>query len=124
MSQITLQGKQQALIRVAESRVAALDAISATQEHASRCVQALPVSPATLKRVGVAVAAAASVVGVMSGLRKRKLRAERNAANAFFATPSVLLQLISPLLLPLVQQFLQKNADKQKSAGQGQQIGF
>ncbi|MBQ9829493.1 MAG: hypothetical protein IJO38_04060 [Akkermansia sp.] len=109
MSQITLQGKQQALIRVAESRVAMLDAVSSTREHAALCVKALPVSPSTVMKIGAAAGAAASVLGAVSGLKRKKLAAEKKAARPASNTGMLVqlaMQLAAPLLLPKLQQFL------------------
>lgn len=115
MSQITLQGKQQALIRVAESRVAVLDAVSSTREHAASCVNALPVSPSTIMKIGAAAGAAASVLGTISGLKRKKAAAEKKAARPASNTGMLVqlaMQLAAPLLLPRVQQFLQQKNSK------------
>ncbi|MBR5330797.1 MAG: hypothetical protein IKV13_04835 [Akkermansia sp.] len=124
MSQITLQGKQRALIRVAESRVAVLDAATASKEHVSRCVNALPVSPATLKRVGVMAGAAASVMGVLAGLRKRSKSAEKKVEQGGTSAVSFVAQLLLPLILPALQRSLQKVLVNQDMAARGQKIGF
>lgn len=126
MSQITLQGKQQALMRVAESRMAVLDAAAATRTHADKCVRALPVSPATLMRVGAAAGAAASVLGTLAGLRRRKKTAEKAAAK-LPGTSSMLMQLLlqimAPMLLPKIQQMLQEKA-KSGAAASGHPFGL
>ncbi len=120
MSQITLQGKQQALIRVAESRVAVLDAVSSTREHAASCVKALPVSPSTLMKIGAAAGAAASVLGTISGLKRKKLAAEKKAARP---SPNIgllvqlVLQLVAPMLLPKLQHILQQKGTSPFSSG-------
>ena len=121
MSQITLQGKQQALMRVAASRVAVLDAVGATQKHANGCVRALPVSPAVLMRIGAAAGAAASVMGTLAGLRHRRKVAEKAAVASGTSVTSVklILQLLSPVILPVLQSWLQKTMSRnQKSSGQ------
>lgn len=111
MSQITLQGKQQALIRVAESRVSVLDAVSSTQEHAASCVKALPFSPSTMMKIGAAAGAAASVLGTIAGLKRKKLAAEKHAAKPA-SNAGMLVQLVMqfalPLLLPKLQKILQQ----------------
>lgn len=111
MSQITLQGKQQALIRVAESRVAVLDAVSSTREHAASCVKALPVSPAMILKVGAAAGAAASVLGVLAGMKRKRAAAEkmvaRHPSNASMLV-QILMQVVAPFLLPKLQQVLQR----------------
>ena len=116
MSQITLQGKQQALMRVAASRVAVLDAVDSTRQHTARCVRALPVAPATLMKLGAVVGSAATVVGTLAGLRKRRRTAEKRAAGSASATSLIQLvwQLLAPTLFPLLQQALQR---KMSSAG-------
>lgn len=124
MSQITLQGKQRALIRVAESRVAVLDAATASREHVSRCVNALPISPATLKRVGVVAGAAASVVGILTGLRKRRKSAEKYVEKGTSSPYSFLMQLLLPLVLPVLQRSVQKMAGNQDASNRGQKLGF
>ena len=124
MSQVTLQGKQRALIRVAESRVAVLDAASSSKEHASRCVRALPVSPATLKRVGMMAGAAASAMGLLAGLRKRKKTAEKQVVKDSVSAFSFITQLLLPLFLPVLQRSLQNVVDTQNKSSFGQKIGF
>lgn len=112
MSQDALQGKQQALIRVAESRVAVLDSVSASYEHAARCVRALPVSPAVLKKAGVAAGAAASVMGIFAAWRRKKRTAEKTAVKSGVAGVLVpmLLQSVMPMILPLLQNALSKHS--------------
>lgn len=127
MSQTTLQGKQQALMRVAASRVAVVDAVSATRERTSSCLKALPVSPAVLVRVGAAIGAAATVVGTLSGLRRRRKLAEKAAAKA--PAPAgfifqLLMQLLGPVLLPAIQKFLQDKAQVNIFSSSGRTIGF
>ncbi len=124
MSQITLQGKQRALIRVAESRVAVLDAATVSKEHASRCARALPVSPATLGRVGVMAGAAASVLGVISGWRKRRNMAARQAEKSSASPVSLVVQMLVPFLMPVLQRSLQKVVDNQNKSSFGQKMGF
>lgn len=121
MSQITLQGKQQALMRVAASRVAVVDAVASTQRHVGSCVRALPVSPATIMRIGAAAGAAASVVGALAGLRRRRKAAEKAAAasqGVYGLAFQVIMQLLGPVLLPMLQRFIQKTtAGAQSGAG-------
>lgn len=120
MSQITLQGKQQALIRVAESRVAVLDAVSSTQEHAASCVKALPVSPATMMKVGAAAGAVATVVGTLAGLKRKKLAAEKKASRPASNTGMLVqlaMQLVAPLLLPRFERMLKSGNSKLFSSG-------
>ena len=119
MSQITLQGKQQALMRVAASRVAVVDAVGSTQKHFSGCVKALPVSPSTLMRIGAAAGAAATVMGTLAGLRKRRNAAEKAAAaKRPSGTPQLIIQFLGPVLLPIIQRWLQKAITQgQKAAG-------
>ena len=110
-------------MRVAASRVAALDAVSATREHAGRCVRALPVSLSVLKRIGVACGAAASVMGGCAGLRSRKNSAQKAVKDSSSAASGVLqivLQLVGPMLLPVLQRYLAKRA----SGAQGKTVGF
>lgn len=120
MSQITLQGKQQALMRVAASRVAVLDAVSATRGHAAACVKALPVSPATVLKLGAAAGAAASVMGAMAGLRRKKKAAEQKAAKPNSSLGMLLqlaVQLATPVLLPKLQQYVQNMGAKSSAPG-------
>ena len=120
MSQITLQGKQQALMRVAASRVAVVDAVASTQSHVGSCVSALPVSPSAIMRIGAAAAAAASVVGTVVGLRRRQKAAEKSAAAAPGAAKmayQLVMQLAGPALLSVLQRMIQKSAVKSQSAG-------
>jgi hypothetical protein len=120
MSQITVQRKQQALMRVAASRVAMIDSAAAVREHASGCVRALPVSPATIMRVGAAAGAAASVAGAMAGLRRRKKQAENKVTGTkgSYGLISTLLQLLLPVLLPHLRRYLQRRT------GDGQFMNF
>lgn len=120
MSQITLQGKQQALMRVAASRVTLIDSAAAVREHASGCVRALPVSPATLMRLGAVAGAAASVAGTMAGLRRRKKQAENRVAGTkgSFGSISMLLQLLLPVVLPHLRRYMQSRT------GEGQSMNF
>lgn len=107
MSQTALQGKQQALIRVATSRVAVLDSVCSVKEHADACVRALPVSPSTLVRAGAAAGAVASVAGTFIGLSRRKKTAERNALKMKSQSlVGMLIQLLLPLAMPYVQKIL------------------
>jgi hypothetical protein len=127
MSQTTLQGKQQALMRVAASRVAVVDAVSATRERASSCLKALPVSPAVLVRVGTAIGAATTVIGTLSGLRRRRKLAEKAAAKT--SAPAglifqLLMQLLGPVLLPAIQKFLQDKVQVRASSSSGRTMGF
>lgn len=121
MSQITLQGKQQALMRVAASRVAVVDAVASTQRHAGSCVKALPVSPSTIMRIGAAAGAAASVIGALAGLRRRRKAAEKVAAASSGVsglTFQIIMQLLGPVLLPVLQRFIQKvTAGTQSASG-------
>lgn len=98
-------------MRVAASRVAVVDAVASTQRHAGSCVKALPVSPAAIMRIGAAAGAAASVIGALAGLRRRRKAAEKVAA----ASPGVsglavqvIMQLLGPVLLPVLQRYIQK----------------
>lgn len=100
------------MMRVAASRVAVVDAVASTQRHVGSCVKALPVSPATIMRIGAAAGAAASVVGALAGLRRRRKAAEKAAA----ASPGIyglafqmIMQLLGPALLPVLQRFIQKS---------------
>lgn len=105
-------------MRVAESRVAALDAVTSTREHVGRCVRALPV----LKRVAIVAGAAASVVGVCAGLRSRKKSAQKIASGTTSAAGmlQIVMQLAGPMLLPVVQKYLAKRA----SETQGKTVSF
>lgn len=127
MSQTTVQGKQQALIRVAESRVAALDAAASTQKQLSRCIGVLPVSPLFLIKMGTAAGAAASVVGAVSMLKRKKRTAEKLAAKSG-GTPAglvpVVAQLLAPVLLPMAQRLIQKWAARSTTSGNGRSVDF
>lgn len=115
MSQTSLQGKQQSLIRVAESRVAVLDSVSMTREHVLSCVKALPVSPSTIMKIGAVAGAAASVMGAVAGLRRKKSVAEKKAMKPVTGTGMLVqlaLQVAAPVLLPKIQQFLQQRNAK------------
>ena len=103
-------------MRVAASRVAVLDSITATRDHAGRCVRALPVSLATLKKAGVIAGTAATVMGVCAGLRSKKKAAERKTGRTSTSGLAfqILLQVLGPALLPMVQRAL----NKQTQAGQ------
>lgn len=126
MSQVTLQGKQQALMRVAGSRVAVLDAVASTKSHAQACVRALPVSPTTLKRIGAAAGMAASVFGTVVGLRKKQKLAEKAAAKSWSGNmlAQIALQLLAPVLLPVLQRYLQNYVKNQQGVSTGQPLGF
>ena len=120
MSQITLQGKQQALMRVAASRVAVLDAVVATQQHAGSCVRALPISPSTIFKIGAVLGAAATVTGTLAGFRRRRIAAEKKAAAKSSSTGplwQLALQLATPVLLPMLQRMLQKVVPDAASTG-------
>lgn len=109
-------------MRVAESRIAALDAVTSTRDHAGRCVRALPVSLSVLKGVGIAAGTAASVVGVCAGLRGRKKSAQKmvSKSSSFAGVLQVLMQIAGPFMLPMLQKYLVKH-----SAGtQGKTVGF
>ncbi len=97
-------------MRVAASRVAVIDSISATRTHAGRCVSALPVSLPALKKIGVALGSAAAAVGVCAGIRKKKKAAEIKTANSSSSSfiLQLLLQVLGPVLLPMAQKALQK----------------
>lgn len=98
-------------MRVAASRVAVLDSVSSVKEHASGCVRALPVSPSVLMRLGAAAGAAASVVGAVSGLRRRKRLAEKKVVKSGGqSTFAVAVQLLLPMLLPHLRKLLQDKA--------------
>lgn len=127
MSQITLQGKQQALIRVAESRVAALDAVSSTKKHAELCVNALPISPSVLLRLGAAAGAAATVLGTLSALRSKKKAAEKKlkkqgSPNA--ALIQLALQALAPAVIPMLHRSLQKWSAGAVDCSAGKSIKF
>ena len=127
MSQTTLPGKQQALMRVAASRVAVVDAVSSTRERTSACLKMLPVSPAVLMRAGAAVGAAATVVGTLSGFRKRRKLAEKAAAKAPAPAGMIfqlLVQFLGPILLPVIQKFVQEKAQAGSTGASGRTIGF
>lgn len=122
MSQITLQGKQNAIVRVAESRVALIDAVHASCDHAGRCVRALPVSPATLRRIGVVAGVAASVAGACAGLRTKKKTAQKKTEKS--GIKGLLFQMLAPILLPVVQDMLRKRMTNKMSGEAGQPYGF
>lgn len=106
-------------MRVAESRVAVLDSVTSTREHALHCVQALPVSPATIKKVGIAAGTAASVMGACVGLRKKKKAAEAAAlktGRSGYVWP-LLVQLLGPVLLPMAQKALLKQMKSADNMG-------
>lgn len=108
MSQIALQEKQHALMRVAASRVAVLDSVTSVKEHVTGCIRVLPVSPAVLVRAGAVAGAAASVFGTLAGLRNRKIRAERQASKVAGGTTWYsVFQLVLPVLLPYLQKIMQ-----------------
>ena len=120
MSQITLQGKQQALMRVAASRVAVLDAAASTRQHADRCLRSLPVSPSTIMKIAASAGAAATVMGTLAGLRRRRKAAEKKAAaksSPAGQTLQLLWQLLVPSLLPVLQKMLQKRLDTPANGG-------
>lgn len=101
------------MMRVAASRVAVVDAVASTQRHVGSCVSALPVSPATIMRIGAVAGAAASVVGALAGLRRRRKAAEKAAIAAPGVSGlafQVIMQLLGPALLPMLQRFIQKTA--------------
>ena len=108
-------------MRVAASRIAVLDSITSTREHAGRCVRAFPVTPATLKKIGVAAGAAASVLGVCAGLRKKKKAAEIKAGKSSSTGLifQVLLQVLGPVLLPVVQRALSKQVHTANDGSSG-----
>lgn len=86
-----------------------LDAVSSTREHAALCVKALPVSPSTVMKIGAAAGAAASVLGAVSGLKRKKLAAEKKAARPasnIGMLVQLAMQLAAPMLIPKLQQFL------------------
>lgn len=126
MSQVTLPGKEQALMRVAGSRVAVLDAMGAAKSHAQSCVRALPVSPAMLMRLGTIAGVAASVVGAMAGLRRKKKIAEKAAVKQGSSSllMQVALQMLTPALLPVLQRALQNYVKTQPSDSPGRPAGF
>lgn len=127
MSQITLQGKQQALMRVAASRVATLDAVSSTKEHVSRCVGSLPVSPSTLLRLGAVAGGAASALGVISALRRKKKKAEKLASRQKMPSPALfqlLMQVLAPVLIPAAQRALLKWGANVSSPENGHSLKF
>ncbi len=109
------------MMRVAASRVAVVDAVASTQSHVGSCVRALPVSPAVIMRIGAVAGTAASVAGALAGLRRRRKAAEKAAA----ASPSisgvafqVVMQLLGPVLLPMLQRYIQKTSiGKQTGSG-------
>ncbi|MEE1265955.1 MAG: hypothetical protein UHH87_06680 [Akkermansia sp.] len=104
--------------------MAVLDAATVSKEHASRCARALPVSPATLGRVGVMAGAAASVLGVISGWRKRRNMAARQAEKSSASPVSLVVQMLVPFLMPVLQRSLQKVVDNQNKSSFGQKMGF
>lgn len=115
MSQTSFQGKQQSLIRVAESRVSVIDAVSSTREHVLSCVKELPVSPSTIMKIGAAAGAAASVMGAVAGLRRKKSEAEKKVLKPVTGAGMLVqlaLQFAAPVLLPRIQQFLQQRSAK------------
>ena len=127
MSQTTVQGKQQALIRVAESRVAALDAVASTQKQLSRCIGVLPVSPSFLLKMGAAAGMAASVMGAVSVLKRKKKTAEKLAAKSGGSPAGlvpVVVQLLAPVLLPMAQRLMQKWAVRSTSSVNGRPVDF
>jgi hypothetical protein len=107
MSQIALPEKQQALIRVASSRVAVIDSASSVKEHSCLCVQALPVSPSTLVRIVAATGTVASVAGALIGLNRKRKNAEKRASEMKSQSlVGMIIQLLLPLALPYVQKIL------------------
>lgn len=114
-------------MRVAASRVAVVDAVSSTRERTEACLKALPVSPAVLMRAGAAVGAAATVVGTLSGIRRRRKLAEKTAAKAPSSaglTFQLLMQFFGPMLLPAIQKFLQEKTHTDSSAVSGRTVRF
>lgn len=127
MSQITLQGKQQTLIRVAESRVGVIDAVASTKTHASRCVSALPVSPAALLRTLAVAGGCASALGVFSALKRQKKKGERMVTcktSGKNGTAQLVLQVLLPVFLPVIQRSLHKWSSGHAAAETGKSIKF
>lgn len=108
-------------MRVAASRVAVVDAVASTQRRVGNCVRSLPVSPATIMRIGAVAGTAASVMGALAGLRRRRKAAEKVAAaspGVYGLIFQVIMQLMGPALLPMLQRLIQKTtAGAQSGAG-------
>ena len=104
MSQVNDQARQQALTRVAASRVRAVDATEAVRRGVTGCVRALPVSAGVLKASGVALAglvAAGVVSSRIAARRKKKQALEREMSGR-----TVALQLLSAVAVPLLHRWL------------------
>lgn len=110
-------------MRVAESRVAVLDAVGETRSHAVSCVKALPVSPSLLVKLGTAAGAAATVAGFVASLRRKKKLAEMKASRAtsYKSLLPMVIQLVAPALLSLLQGKLTKASS---SPAEGKTVKF
>lgn len=127
MSQVIVQGKQQAMMRVAASRVSVLDAVVSTRSHATGCVKALPLSPASIARIGAVAGAAATLTGVVVGLMRKKKNAEkkvsRSSSVAGMLVPLVF-QTLGPVLLPMLQRVMQQRMEASDAGAMGKGIKF
>lgn len=114
-------------MRVAASRVAAVDAVSSTREHASRCVAALPVSPSLMLRAGAVAGAAATALGVFSALKRKRKAAEKQASRFDASAPymwQLVMQVLAPALIPAAQRALQKWSQKGNAESNGAEFKF
>ncbi len=106
MSGVNDQIKQQALTRVAASRLRVVESVATVRNGVQGCVRSFPVSGAALKTIGVALGGL-----VVSGVIAGKLGRNRKTKTAAPSSPAlsgraVALQALSALAVPLAQRWL------------------
>lgn len=107
MSGVNDQIKQQALTRIAASRLHVVESVATVRNGVQGCVRSFPVSGAALKTIGAALGGLV-VSGVIAGkiARTRKTKPAAPAASPALSGRSVALQALSAIAIPLAQRWL------------------
>lgn len=114
MSETAHQRKQQALIRVAESRLAAVHAVDNVCAGSKRWSAALPISPRSIFRIAAGVGVGSALLSTLLGARKSSRKAQKVVAQPW---GGLLPQLLAAFLVPMLQVYVRRHAAEASSAG-------
>lgn len=115
MSETAHQRKQQAIIRVAESRLSAVHAVDSVRVCSKRWTAALPVSPKIILHMATGVGVGSVLLSTVLGARKSSRKAQKVAAQPW---RSLLAQIAAAALVPFVQGYLRRRASDASPFGE------
>ncbi len=118
MHQISLNRKEEILMRSAQSRLGVVTSLGSARRGVGRCVAALPVPTSALKIGGAAVAGIAGAVMARGLFRSRKKAVPAPAASSGRGMGLLFSEATLTLLLPLLRRyFLSEKTPGASSSG-------